>query len=750
MNLTTQPCMIILSAPASEATNAPFFSPTVAGVSTLSDTIQNLIWLCGVMITALILIVTFFSIRRKTIKYTNAQIKKLIKNRKYIPGIFVELNESKEVMRYFVYSRKWKKRMIKNFNFIYDNSYGDILRKACNDPSVCFHLKKFATLNIIEKALKSAIDLHNRLRNAKEELRPDYSESKYLFEIMYHSYIKPLEALQQYVKAANGRYLVLTGSAGNGKTNLLCSISELLIKLKEAVVFLNSRDIEGDILEFLFDELKLLEIYKKHRGVYLRLVNLLLTIQCKHLFIIIDAINENDNDGFSNRIVSFCNEIFRYSRVKVIVSCRNEYYQERFREYLVEKIDTSAFEFDLKEQRYTSAAISRITKAYSKYFNYYGIISPAVQSVLSKQLLLLRIFFEVNKGSSEDVLSVRKHEIFAKYIETAKKNGGEDIENLLDTIVDNMLLFNNFDEISLLDLREEGISSKIIKETVDSSILISKKLVFHEGTIARIEKEVVYFVFDEMRDYYLARRILVENIAAGSVDGNAILAKLKELKDAEVSCIEGIIHYTYIFFRTDVAVVETGDTEKLCNAILDIYRIPEEQATQSYWNNHHIQEFQNLGLRIILTSGLPLTDFEVSFIQDCLRNNPYDDGGILFDTMLDGALNDGIYDLDTYLDILFGIKDKDAILNAFSKIVARDAINSIFLPVDFVKAHKKMADTVPDRALQIQKVAELFLCCFEVSDADVQEQLVNYFYSLPTHETVHKEMITRMRKAFGR
>lgn len=749
MILATQSYIILLSTIVPETTYARSFFSTVDSASKLSDTIQNLWWLAVVIFTALILIVTLFSIRRKMIKYTQTQIYRLIKNEKYIPGIFVELNESKEVLRYFVYRRKWKKRLIKSFNFLYDNAYGDILKKACYDPSACFHLRKTATLKEIEKAVRSSLDLHNRFRDAKEELKPDYSQSQCLFEIMYYPYVETLESLRQYIKAANGRYLVVTGSAGNGKTNLLCSISELLIKLKEAVIFLNSRDIKGDILGFLFNELKLPEIYKKQAGLYLRLVNFLLTIQRKHFFIIIDAINENDNDGFGNRIVTFCNQTFKYSRVKVIVSCRSEYYQDRFQEYLVEKVDTSAFEFDLKEQRYTSTAIDRIIKAYSKYFNYDGTISPAVQNVLSEQLLLLRIFFEVNKDSNKDVLSVRKHEIFAQYIETAKENGGENVENLLDTLADTMLANNNFHEISLLELEKADICSNMIKEIVDSSILICKKMVFHEGTIARNETEVVYFVFDEMRDYYLARRILLKNIAAGCVDGDAILVKLKEFKEAGVSCAEGIIYYTYVFFRTDSTVVESGETEKLCNAILDIYRIPEGRGTQSYWHAHHREEFQNLGLRIILTSGLPMTDFEISYIQDCLGKDPYEDGGVFFDTMLGGTLHDGIYDLDTYLDILLGMKDKDAILNAFNKIIARNSIDNIFLPTNLVKYHKNLVDSVPARALQIQKVAVLFLCCFKLKEIDMQDQLIEYFYNLPSHDNVQQEMMARMRQACG-
>jgi hypothetical protein len=468
-------------------------------------------------------------------------------------------------------------------------------------------------------------------------------------------------------------------------------------------------------------------------------------MQHKHLFIIVDAINENDSNGFGSRIATFINKITGYSRVKVIVSCRNEYYKECFRECLVEKVDISAFEFDLKEQHYTFAAINKIIRAYSKFFNYSGNISPTVRNMLSEQLLLLRIFFEVNKDSNLDVFSIRKHEIYAQYIEVIKQNSGEYIVKILDTVADFMIENENYDEISLSDLEKAGITSELIKKMVDSSILLSKKLVFHEGTIARNENEVVYFVFDEMRDYYLARRILLENISSDNVDGEAVLDKLKQLKAAGASCEEGVIHYCYVFFRTDEVVAKLGQTEKMCNSILDLYRIPEDREKKSYWHMHHREEFQNLGLRIILTSGIELADFEISYIQDCLRKDPYEDGGIFFDTMLDGTLYGGIYNLDIYLDILFGLKNKDAILNAFRKISARNNRDDRFIPDDFIQYYNKLAD--PERKLQIQKVAELFLMCFELHNADTQEELEDFFFKLPSHDRVQCEMTFKMREA---
>ena len=158
-----------------------------------------------------------------------------------------------------------------------------------------------------------------------------------------------------------------------------------------------------------------------------------------------------------------------------------------------------------------------------------------------------------------------------------------------------------------------------------------------------------------MRDYCLARQILLNNISAYNVDGESVIEKLKQLKATGASCTEGVIHYCYVFFKTDELVSKLGQTEKMCNSILDLYRIPEGGERKSYWSMRYREELQNLGLRIILTSGLELTDFEITYIQDCLRKDPYEDGGMFFDTMLDGTLYGGIYNLDIYLGILFGL-----------------------------------------------------------------------------------------------
>lgn len=109
----------------------------------------------------------------------------------------------------------------------------------------------------------------------------------------------------------------------------------------------------------------------------------------------------------------------------------------------------------------------------------------------------------------------------------------------------------------------------------------SVKIGFHEGTIARNEKEVVYFVFDEMRDYCLARQILLNNVSAYYVDGESVIEKLKQLKASGASCAEGVIHYCYVFFKTDELVSKLEQTEKCAIQFL-IYTVFRKVEKESY------------------------------------------------------------------------------------------------------------------------------------------------------------------------
>lgn len=94
-------------------------------------------------------------------------------------------------------------------------------------------------------------------------------------------------------------------------------------------------------------------------------------------------------------------------------------------------------------------------------------------------------------------------------------------------------------------------------------------------------KRKSYFVFDEMRDYCLARQILLNNISAYNVDGESVIEKLKQLKATGASCTEGVIHYCYVFFKTDELVSKLGQTEKCVIQFL-IYTVFRKVEKESH------------------------------------------------------------------------------------------------------------------------------------------------------------------------
>ena len=522
-------------------------------------------------------------------------------------------------------------------------------------------------------------------------------------------------------------------------------LSELAIKLGQAAVFLNSREIDGDIGTYILNHLNVYEKFIAHRRLFFWIVNAELFIRRKRLFIIIDAVNENESEEFGKRIQSFVNEMGSFHQVKIIVSCRNEYYKDRYESTISEGIEQPHLVYDLKTGSYPQSAIDRLIKRYKSHFHYTGYISDAVKSVICEHLLLLRVFFEVNKNSDEDALSIKKHDIFAEYVRQIKESCSPNIEKILDAIADSMLQSKEFDDVdkSLLS----GFSEDEINKAFDETILLNKKLIIHEGTIARQEKEVVYFVFDEIRDYYLARRIMQAHTDENTIDGDAILNQIQVIRDAKASCEEGVIHYTYVFFRTASGL---GDDirKNYCERILDFYRIKEGDRDY-FFHRHHREEFMNYGMKIIFTSGLPLIDYEIEYVQDCLRKLPNEDGGKLFDTALTGTQVGLSTDLNLYFDILFGLNDKEVIKRAYSAMVAHAELAEIDLPFDLIPAHRNIASKHPDRALQIQKAAELFMIMFRVDDAERGFELQDYFDNLSNHEEIQNEMRLRLLQAIG-
>ena len=98
--------------------------------------------------------------------------------------------------------------------------------------------------------------------------------------LIYHrTYaLKQCERLIDLITAKN---LIVVGSAGNGKTNLLCRLSEVLTKTKVPCLLINARDINTNCLEFIGSKLPFIKKIQNHSDLFLKFYDCLLFLQRK-------------------------------------------------------------------------------------------------------------------------------------------------------------------------------------------------------------------------------------------------------------------------------------------------------------------------------------------------------------------------------------------------------------------------------------------------------------------------------------
>ena len=89
--------------------------------------IGNIETLYGLLYTAIgvtIFVLSLIFFRKSVNSATSRQIQFFIKAKKYIPELFTELNDNLDNLRYFVFSNRWKRRIISKYNRQFKNAQG--------------------------------------------------------------------------------------------------------------------------------------------------------------------------------------------------------------------------------------------------------------------------------------------------------------------------------------------------------------------------------------------------------------------------------------------------------------------------------------------------------------------------------------------------------------------------------------------------------------------------------------------------
>lgn len=461
-------------------------------------------------------------------------------NKKYIPEVFLELNSIKEKLRFITQPVLFYKKEIEELRGIQFHFFNEVLEKLGFEKKEIYIEDTFTKPKSIDQ-MNNCIDKLKKIfqefktsvpdLEERENLKDQMSSEQYEFLLKEQGTHKRFEwfinRFEKKFDLLNKQLVFLTEKAGQGKTNLICDFVDRVMIKKNllGVMFtgnefnnLNKQQIEDAILKDIygfenthitFDEfLEDIEFISNKNNVVFTIV--------------IDGLNENSNiEQFSQELYKFVEKILAKKFIRLIFTCRSEYFEERFKIFKDPSFNQKMFMMDNYMKRYhrhdeelPEYLQDRLIDSYIKFFKVKSTIFNNVRNQLSDDFLLLRIFCEVYgeytnlRAPVEQVYDIYKDDLFKKYfeykkdeIQTKKCFSLTDFQQLFQTIL--VYMIDNHQYINIPFESLSSINKELLNHIIDEDIFFRKDIIKDEASVFA-NKEALNFTFDEFRDYLLA------------------------------------------------------------------------------------------------------------------------------------------------------------------------------------------------------------------------------------------------------
>lgn len=453
----------------------------------------------------------------------NRQLKKQINSGKYLQNTFVETGGQKDDLRYLCDSVFYSEKCFYESSILDFRYFNNLLLKK-KQPPFDYDLEKLKSTNgemTVSNCTAIISKWHDYLVNKRQEISAVAisSNEKYTFESKFRDRIDDLE----YLRA---RVALITETAGQGKTNFLCDFSEnFLLKREIPTAFLtgtevNANDLRLSLLQRIFPDSASYSFEE-----FLSNLKTLCQEQKKYFVLVIDGINENYNSKLlSQNLESFVSELLEHDFIKIVLSCRTEYYEQNF-----SNLEVSSF---AKETKKITSLLSqhpdddlkkKLLRIYFRHFNiqHHGISKKAHEQLV-ENFLLLRIFCEAHQNRKlERLENIYKQELFEKYYEAKSdeinkrlKNNDEfklagnfDIRSFIQNVVEFMIHEKTYVNVPLDKIIANPNDRELYVRFLDENILVKRDIQTDERGIFT-SSEVVNFTFDEFRDFLISQYLV--------------------------------------------------------------------------------------------------------------------------------------------------------------------------------------------------------------------------------------------------
>lgn len=365
------------------------------------------------------------------------------RTKKYIPSVFVETSDTKEEMRFFAHPMFFHGKIDDELRRCSLDRFNELLRLAQIDE-VHGNLPSLANL----PPPKDLPDLRNRLGAQLEEVSKlkeklsvfswygehtkRYVPKDYLtgyWTVFRHSVESngsgiycSLDEIAAQINLALAKIFLVTGMAGQGKTNFVCDlVDNQFRKFEIPTVFIPARklnDFPGPnrIMGFIANNRfspeaknihELLALFEDVAG------------ECGKPFIIaIDGINEvSDLDGFVSELRVFFDALCQYELVKVVITCRSEFFDHKFAGLFDSQFTEHLHRVENLRGEMSENSKDRLLLSYLDHFEIDARLSNSAKEFLKNDLILLRIFCDIHEGKDiGDVPEPYRGDVFEGYL----------------------------------------------------------------------------------------------------------------------------------------------------------------------------------------------------------------------------------------------------------------------------------------------------------------------------------------------
>jgi len=456
-------------------------------------------------------------------KQVNRQLEKQINSEKYVRDTFIEIGDQKDHLRYvcdsvFYFNKYFGE--LKNLDFRYLNLL--IQKKSRGQLSWNFELPTADTSSVNMKDYEAVTSvLLQYLSDKRQDVKDSAIDSsgKSTFERKIWNKMQEAEYLQ-------ARVAIITDNAGQGKTNFLCDFAEnFLLNRNIPSLFLTGAELDADdikqsILRKIFPDAEASTF-----AAFLEHIKSFCYSQNKFFVIVIDGINENLRPKtFSPKLEEFIAQMMEHEFIKVVLSCRTEYYEHNFK-----NLETSSFRsvtkkvYSSSNHRSDDDIKEKLFHTYIKHYEIgYVSFSDKAYNQLVGNFLLLRIFCETYKGQKlGNVDNIYKEELFGMYYKSKSAeinkriiesddlgvSANFDIKNFIQNIVSVMVREGIYANIPLDDIITTPKDRDLYTRFLDENILIRRDIEEKDKGLFS-PSEVVNFTFDEFRDFLISDHLV--------------------------------------------------------------------------------------------------------------------------------------------------------------------------------------------------------------------------------------------------